>query len=104
MMMLVRMFMFMFMVMVMIMMMLVFMFVLMCMLVVMVLMALFLAVDEDVDVRPRHAALDRRLRLHFNARQAQRIHVAQKCVPVRQQLQQRRHQHIARRAHRAVQI
>ena len=100
MMMLVRMFMFM----VMIMMMLVFMFVLMCMLVVMVLMALFLAVDEDVDVRPRHAALDRRLRRHFNARQAQRIHIAQKCVPVRQQLQQRRHQHIARCAHRAVQI
>ena len=70
----------------------------------MVLVALFLAVDKNMDVRPRHAALDRRLRRHFNARQAQRIHVAQKCVPVRQQLQKRRHQHIARCAHRAVQI
>ena len=80
------------------------MFVPMFMLVVMVLVAFFLAMDKNMDVRPRHAALDRRLRRHFNARQAQRIHVAQECVFVRQQLQKRRHQHIARRAHRAVQI
>lgn len=80
------------------------MFVPMFMLVVMVLVAFFLAMDKNMDVRPRHAALDRRLRRHFNARQAQRIHVAQKCVLVRQQLQKRRHQHIARCAHRAVQI
>ena len=68
------------------------------------LFALFLTVHGHAQVRARDAALDRPLGAKFHARQPQRVQLGNKSVAVVQQLQQRRRQHIARRAHRAVQI
>ena len=56
------------------------------------------------NVRPHNAAFFRALSLDPHAGQAERIHAAQKVLRIGMQLEQRCHQHVARRAHIAFQI
>ena len=56
------------------------------------------------NVRAQHAAFFRALRLHPHAGQAERVHAPEKALRVGMELEQRRHEHIARRAHVAFQI
>ena len=63
---------------------------------------LFLAVHRDRHVGPADAALLRRLRLHANARNPQRVESLHKPIPVRDQLQQRGGKHIAGRTHLTI--
>ena len=65
---------------------------------------LLLAVDGHGDMRAGDAALHGRLLLHADARKAERVQFFDKAVGVRQKLQQCGGQHVARRAHAAVQI
>ena len=78
--------------------------VVMMVLMVMLVFALFLTVHHHAQVRARDAALDRPLGAKFHTRQPQPVQLGDKRAAVVQQLQKRRRQHIARRAHRAVQI
>jgi hypothetical protein len=63
-----------------------------------------LAVHGHLHVGARNAALDGLLRFHMHAGQAQAVHFFNESLFVGNQFQQRRHQHIARRAHGAFQI
>ena len=65
---------------------------------------LFFTVNQNLHMRARNAALDGRLREDFNAGQAEMAHGMQEGFFVVQKLIQSGHQHIARRAHRAVKI
>ena len=67
-------------------------------------MAFLLAVDQDAHMRAGDAAFDGRLCRDLQPRQAERLHFLQKGILFGQQLQQCGHQHIACRAHGAVQI
>ena len=62
------------------------------------------AVHGHLHVGARNAALDSLLRFHMHAGQAQAVHFFNESLFVGNQFQQRRHQHIARRAHGAFQI
>ena len=62
------------------------------------------AVDGHAHVRSRDATFDGRLRQNADARQAERVHFCEERLAVGQKLIQRAHQHVARRAHGAVQI
>ena len=99
--------MFMAVVMIMAMVMMVVMVVVMMVLVIMVVMIqgfLFLPVHRHLHMRPGNAAFFRRLRLNPHARKPQRVHFFQENASVRQKLRQRRHQHIPRGPHAALQI
>ena len=61
-------------------------------------------VDGHAHVCSRDAAFDGRLRHNADARQAERVHFCEERLAVGQKLIQRAHQHVARRAHGAVQI
>ena len=65
---------------------------------------LLLAVDEDADLRPGDAGRLGSLGAHLDAGQPHRVHRAEEALLVVEQLIQRAHEHIARRAHGAFKI
>ena len=65
---------------------------------------LFLAIHRDGHLRAGNAALDGLRRGKTHAGHAERVQLRERRLPVGRQLQQRRRQHIAGRAHGAVEI
>ena len=61
-------------------------------------------VNSDRNMGTGDPAADRGLQRHMHPGKAQGIHLLHEGLPVGDQLQQRRHQHIASRAHVAFQI
>ena len=65
---------------------------------------LFFTVNSNTDVGTANAALHTGFSGHCYTGNPQRIQLPQKCIPIRQQFQQCRRQHITGCAHAAVDI
>ena len=80
--------------------------VLMSVSVLMAMLLLVLAADGDGDAAARYAALDGGQKLDVYAGDTEGVHALDECgpLPLRQKLQKGGGEHVARRAHAAVQI